>query len=188
MRSRLFFFHSVDQFTASTSMSAMKAPSSALARRMIQESAVTAARVPAALPKRERDVADGFVATDRLWLGYIHLPARQSASGTGRRLRRARDRVVGGEDRRIIPLRLGDRGEGLVVRWLGAYADQVGCLRIVRAPENCFQRSVGLVIDDAVEDQGERPGRRGAVQVVGKRCLGFLDEGVGLRRSQAPLD
>lgn len=58
------------------------------------------------LPERVRDVADQFVVADRVWFSYVHLPARQSASGTGDCLGRAGDGVVGGEDRRIVPLAL----------------------------------------------------------------------------------
>jgi hypothetical protein len=45
-RLRLFFFHSGDQFTVSTSMSAMKSPSSAAAIRMTQELWLTAVTLP----------------------------------------------------------------------------------------------------------------------------------------------
>ena len=74
------------------------------------------------------------------------------------------------------------------MRWLGANADEIGCLHVVGAAENCLHGPIALVINDSVEDQGERPGRRGAVQVAGERCLGLLDKGVGLRRSQSALD
>ena len=104
----------------------------------------------------ECDVADGIVIVDRVGLGEIDLPAGQGSSPTCRHLGRTGDGVVGGEDGRIGPLGLGDGGEGLIVRRLGADPDDVGRLHAVGAGERRFQRPITVVVDDAVEEQAER--------------------------------
>ena len=51
-----------------------------------------------------------------------------------------------------------------------------------RHPEYRLQGFIALVIDHAVEDQREQPGRHRAAQVAGERRLGLINEDVGLWR------
>ena len=63
----------------------------------------------------------------------------------------------------------------------------VGCMPPgqQRAASN---RAVAVLVDDAVEDEHERPGRLGSAQVLGEGRLSLQDEAVGLRRVQPALD
>ncbi len=63
----------------------------------------------------------------------------------------------------------------------------VGCMS-PGAAQGRLNRAVAILVNDAVEDEHERPGRLGSAQVLGEGRLSLQDEAIGLRRVQPALD
>ena len=85
-------------------------------------------------------------------------------------------------------LSLCDRGEGLVVGWLGSDPDGDGGSDGFPASHDRFKGSVVVVVDGTVEDECERACWFATGEMLGEHDLSFSDERVGLVAVETSLD